>query len=179
MATPVGHALVGATIGAALSPDRRLRPGIAVGALVGVAADLDFLPGLLLGAPGRYHHAQSHSLLFACLAGGAVMVVARHHRPRWGLLACLAYASHLLLDWFTQDTLPPLGIPILWPLTTRSFLSRFPLLPEVWRQRGLILSGHNAVLLALELALFLPPLLWVLRRRWHRHLRDEGARRGP
>jgi inner membrane protein len=176
MATPLGHLLVGGTIGAAVQPGKDLRWCVLLGALAGAAADLDFLPGLLVGRPGRFHHLGSHSLLFAALAAGAAALLARSRRREWALMAGLAYSSHLLLDYFTFDSSPPRGIPVLWPASSRFFASPVPLLPDVWHTRSSIVSSHNFELALLELALFAPPLLWtVLKRRKRRHRREGAA----
>jgi len=179
VATPIGHLLLGGTIGAALSTEGRPWRGAAVGALAGMAADADFLPGLLMGSPARFHHAQSHSLLFVCVAAAVAAVAARQRVVMWSLVVGLAGASHLLLDWLTQDSSSPQGIPIFWPLTSRPFLCPVPLLPDVWRAPGHILSAHNAVLVALEMVLFAPPFLWALGKGRKRRIEGGSSGRGP
>ena len=37
--------------------------------------------------------------------------------PRWALAVALAWGSHILLDWLSNDTRPPLGVMALWPFT--------------------------------------------------------------
>ena len=121
---PVSQAVVGATI-ASTSANRRTMPSvIAVGALAGMAADLDVLissnndPLLFL----EYHRQFTHALLFAPLGALLVSVVLhpffkRQLTYRQVLVACLlGYASHGLLDACTTY-----GTQLLWPLTDHRF----------------------------------------------------------
>jgi inner membrane protein len=158
MATPLGHSLMGAAIGVACCVDGHIRGGIVLGAVAAMAADLDFIPGLLLGAHSRFHHAQSHSLAFAILAAGFAALVARDARLRWGLLIGLAYASHLALDMLTLDDSPPQGIPLFWPWSSTVLQSPVTFLPNVLHGNGAALSAHNFGIAAREV-LLLGPLL--------------------
>src|SRR6266540_3200703 len=69
MPSPIGHSIMGYIIyGSTTKPvagKRWRRLGLYL--LIANAADLDFLPGLLIGDPNRYHHGISHSLGFAVL----------------------------------------------------------------------------------------------------------------
>jgi inner membrane protein len=169
MATPIGHLLAGAAIGTALSRGNNVLRTAAIGALAAVAADFDFLPGLMLGDLSRFHHQESHSILFALFAALLALLVAKEDRLRWAVLVGLAYASHLALDLLTFDDSPPHGIPIFWPWSTAVFQSPVTLLPNVPWGGGLVLSAHNVNLLIRELGflgpLFLGALLYARRRR--------------
>src|SRR5918994_6604712 len=118
MATPIGHLLAGAAIGTLMSRGSNLRRAIFVGGLAAIAADFDFIPGILIGNPGRFHHAHSHSITFAVLAGMVAALIARESRLQWALLVGVGYASHLLLDGLTFDDSVPHGIPLLWPFVS-------------------------------------------------------------
>jgi membrane-bound metal-dependent hydrolase YbcI (DUF457 family) len=129
MPSPVAHALAGAAVYAGLTPGGALRRDWrpwALAVLAGVAADLDFLPGLLVGDPSRYHHWATHSLaaavLFALLAGPLTSPVPGPPARRAVILGA-AYASHLALDLVTVDRTVPRGIPLLWPFSDAVFLS--------------------------------------------------------
>jgi LexA-binding, inner membrane-associated putative hydrolase len=77
MATPVGHSLAGYAIYRFLVPGEDHRPALLLVAVgMANAPDLDFVPGILAGAPATYHQGGSHSLAFAAAAGvtGAVML---------------------------------------------------------------------------------------------------------
>ena len=69
MPSPVGHSLMGyiiyRTTATAVVVQRMQL--IVFYLLVANAADLDFIPGLLVGMPNRYHHGISHSVGFAAL----------------------------------------------------------------------------------------------------------------
>jgi len=97
MATPVGHMLMGASTLALSGPRRARARLVALGALVGAAPDLDFLPGLVLGDPARFHHGPTHSLGFALLAALATWLLASRQRGRW---------AHAFTGWATAVTCP-------------------------------------------------------------------------
>jgi membrane-bound metal-dependent hydrolase YbcI (DUF457 family) len=176
MATPVGHLLAGALIGAAYPAGPEVRRSAAAGALCAIAADLDFIPGGLMMQPARFHHAESHSLLFALAAGALAGLLARQGRWRWGVLTGMAYASHLLLDWVTFDDGPPIGMPLLWPLSGSLFQAPWTIFPDVRHSSGVPWSAHNFGVVALEIALLGPPLAWLVARAWRRRpIRGEAA----
>jgi membrane-bound metal-dependent hydrolase YbcI (DUF457 family) len=183
MASPLGHALAGYAVGRAGgapgAADLRL---CAVCAVLAVAPDLDFAPGILLGRPALYHQGLSHSLAFAALAGTVAALALGDERlgfrRLWAVCAA-AYGSHLLIDWLGRDLRPPAGIPLLWPFSDQAFLSPVALLPGIdhaatsdvsngeWL--AAIFSLGNARALALELglgaALIALATLWAGRAR--------------
>lgn len=136
MATPVGHVLAGCAAGSAATPGRERVDGAllaACGALA-VAPDLDFLPGLVQGAPALYHQGVTHSLLAGAVAAGVgAWALARAGRGGAWLFAPLlaAYLSHLAVDLVGPDGRPPYGIPLLWPASDAAFLAPWTLLPGV------------------------------------------------
>jgi inner membrane protein len=169
MPSPVAHALAGAALYAGLTPrDATLgdwRPW-ALAALAGVAADLDFLPGLLVGDPSRYHHGATHSLLAALVF---TLLAARLASPFLGppgrrtAILGAAYLSHLALDWVTVDRTVPRGIPLLWPASGAAFLAPVQLFTDIhhgvgwhafvnWHNAGAVLS--EAVLVGGPVAVF-------------------------
>ena len=181
MATPLGHGLVGYAIGLAAS---RGRGGgwipLGAGALVAIAPDLDFLPGLLQGKPALYHQGATHSLLVGLLVALAAALVGIRGWERRAvfLLVFAAWGSHLLLDLFGPDRRLPYGIPLLWPLSAEHVLSPYPLLPGM-RHAGRtdadttewlagIFSRYNVIALAVEMAVVSPFVLIARRRagRW-------------
>lgn len=152
MPSPVAHALAGAALYAALAPGtgprRDWRPW-ALAAFAGMAADLDFLPGLLVGQPSRYHHWATHSLAAAVVFALLVAPLAARAVGSTGRCAALllaAYGSHLVLDWLTVDSTVPRGIPILWPVSTAVFQAPVPLFTDIhhgasWEK---FVNWHNA-----------------------------------
>ena len=132
-----------------LASDKRLL----LFASLGVLADIDFLFGV--------HSAYTHSV-GATMVVGVVGVVAtlldRKHSGRFAIAAALAYGTHILLDWLGSDTVAPLGVMALWPLTTDYFLSGLYWFPSVCRQyRELGCWWNNLASIGWEIA-FLGPL---------------------
>jgi inner membrane protein len=179
MATPVGHSLAGYAIYRLLVPGEQRRSALLLVAVVMAnAPDLDFVPGILVGAPAMYHQGVSHSFAFAAAAGvmGAVLLRAMAGRvAQMGFfLAFLCYSSHLVLDLFGRDARPPYGIPLFWPLTDHTFLSPVPLFLGVHHASrassstsewvNSILTLRNVAALGVEIVLILP--LVLLTWRW-------------
>ncbi|MBW2269983.1 MAG: metal-dependent hydrolase [Deltaproteobacteria bacterium] len=193
MASPVGHALAGIAVGRlGERPEALAGRGFLLACIVlAIAADFDFLPGLLLGQPTLYHQGASHSLAVAALVGLAAAFA--WTRGRGGLRRAwavffLAYASHLAVDWIGTDLRPPIGIPLLWPLSAETWISPLAGLPGVrhavtgnegpagWL--ALIMSWVNLRAIGIEIAVVGPLALGaeVLRRR--RQRRDPESPRG-
>jgi hypothetical protein len=71
MPSPVGHLIAGYAIHTVMREWITEKRGYVLAAVLfsALAADLDFLPGVMIGAPGRFHHEVSHSLSAALLYG--------------------------------------------------------------------------------------------------------------
>src|SRR5262249_30594784 len=125
-------------------------------AAIGVAADLDLL--------FRAHRGASHSLGAAFIAGVLVWLVVRRDRLRWALAAAAAWASHVLLGWGGEGTVPPIGIPALWPFSHAYYQSAIVIFPSVSRQywRHWDFVYFNLKALAVELVVLLPITLVVV-----------------
>src|SRR5438105_8883139 len=138
MALCFAHAAAGYLVYEALRPAGAHRPGLLAAAVaVANAPDLDFVPGLVLGHPAAYHRGVTHTVaavvVVAAIAGMAV---------RWrgggpgrarrvaGWMAAL-WASHLVLDYFTSNVVPPSGARFFWPFSDRYWIAPVPLLPEI------------------------------------------------
>jgi membrane-bound metal-dependent hydrolase YbcI (DUF457 family) len=168
MATPIGHLLAGAAIGTLMSRGSHLPRAIVIGGLAAIAADFDFIPGILMGDRGRFHHAQSHSVTFAVLAGVLAALIAKKTRFHWASLVGLGYASHIILDFLTFDDSVPQGIPIFWPFLSDVFNSPITLFLNAPWGSGLVLNAHNFELLVREvgiLGLFFVAALLYARPR--------------
>jgi hypothetical protein len=125
MPSPVGHILAGGAV--YLSGTRRDSGStflLAIALIGSVIPDLDFLPGILIGNMRAFHHGISHSLAFALIYGVVTFVVANRIAPgiavRASLIACFAYASHLILD-FVSVSPGARGVPLLWPIWDQQF----------------------------------------------------------
>ena len=160
MSTPLGHFLAGVAVGVILSPRRDPRRAAIVGGLVAVAPDLDFIPGLLVGDPSRFHHAATHSFAAAALAAGLASMLAVP-RLRWTGLVFAAYCTHLALDYLTVDDSEPRGIPLLWPLLTTTYVAPNPPLDRVLHSNMPLFGAHNIQVAARELLVLLPLVLIV------------------
>jgi len=162
MPSPVLHSAAGLAIycidRTALA-SRRLRfAGLIL--LAALIPDADFVFGMLLADPNRFHAGFTHSLGTAVLAGVAFGLVAGGRRLRVGLLCFLACASHVILDSLTLDGRPPLGVPLFWPVSERYF--NFPLIGGIVHGMGgvsigeflrHIFSVENVRTLVIEIAL--------------------------
>ena len=139
------------------------------------SADLDFLPGYLIGHPNQFHHEYSHTLF----AGGMVaLIVGTLFRKRDGflkpfLISFIAYATHLCLDYFTEDLRPPFGIPLFWPFSDKHYIFDHPVFMRVIRSD---LSGnffpslfnqHNITAMLKELLVMggIWFLVWLLKKK--------------
>ena len=117
---PVSQAAVGATFAQTVSPRKKILAFSLLGALAGMAPDLDILirsssdPLLAL----KFHRQFTHSLVF--IPVGALLVAIVLYRPfrntlsfRESWLACLlGYATHGLLDACTSY-----GTQLFWPFS--------------------------------------------------------------
>jgi inner membrane protein len=148
------------------------------------AADLDFLPGLLVNQPGLWHRAASHSVaavvVVATVIALAVRGLGRGSARRAFVMGAVLYASHLLLDFLTADARPPHGGPFLWPLTDRFFLSPITVFGEIIidprSSPGFVRSLLTPTALAVwrtEVLVFVTTVAVV--RGWRLFAADEGA----
>ncbi len=181
MPSPVGHVTAGYIVYVTMQPGgiegRQHRGYVLAGALISaLAADLDFLPGILLGTPNRFHHGPSHSLGAVVMYGLLVWTVLGCWRDvlasRLALLFASAYASHLVLDLLAVDTSQPFGVPLFWPLTNSYYIAPLPLFADIQRGDGEALTfirgalkAHNLLAIAWELVLLTSVAVWIHRRK--------------
>lgn len=164
MPLPVAHALVGASVVAALqhqwaSPRTHLQMLIAV--LLANAADLDFLLVYALGSK-TWHRAFMHSLVFSLFVFVLLALWLGRRRVKTAVAYGIAFGSHAVLDFVT--TKQGAGIELFWPFSEERVMLGWWGLSE-WPSK---LSARQIVeALALEFALFAPLLFVVvfLRRR--------------
>ncbi|WP_045218716.1 metal-dependent hydrolase [Desulfonatronum thioautotrophicum] len=168
MPSPVAHAVAGVTTYLAFVPRTPLpwtTRATFLGACVFLAVfpDLDFLPGLIVGAPNQFHQGPSHSLLVVALVWLAVLALLSVRRRTWlrGLSrqtlllgTALAAFSHPFLDYFSIGN----GIPLFWPLDSSTYASPWPLFLNVTRDNVpgaafflSLFSLHNLLALSREL----------------------------
>jgi membrane-bound metal-dependent hydrolase YbcI (DUF457 family) len=190
MPSPIGHALAGVAVAwtADLVDGRRSSPR-----LVATCAGLAMLPDADLLLPG-FHRTATHSITAAVVVfiiavavtgkvtevcggvsktggcytrGGSPGVSHPFTHLRTTLLASIAYASHLLLDWLGADNSPPRGIQLLWPFSDRWLISDWDIFRQTARQHFLTapIIWQNVTAVAQELAILVPIvlLLWLVR----------------
>ncbi|RTZ91451.1 MAG: hypothetical protein DSY91_05025 [Deltaproteobacteria bacterium] len=172
MPTPIAHSIVSLTLSNGKQERGSLLKWAAFWVVLGNFADLDFIPGILMGEPGRFHHGVTHTIFFAViLAAGAYRLYPVLFKGRkvhfWVFLSVTA--SHLFLDCLTLDTVAPFGLPLLWPFSHTYFRFPFSLFLNVNRAMDLnvLFTWHNLLAISLEIFLTLPILLivWIVRYR--------------
>lgn len=177
MATPIGHALAGSIIGIGGSRGSGIdRRTLAWGTAGGLMPDLDFVPGLLVGDPARFHHGWSHSVGAAAVVGLLVWWLASDGNVRIAAIVFLAYASHVALDWATADPSVPVGVPALWPLLDAYVISPVMILPRVIHSSASPFNLHNLGVAAREVLLLGTPTLGLL---WFRHRQGQSDMNTP
>jgi inner membrane protein len=171
MPSPIAHSLVSLTL-ADRKPDKVSGfRWAAFWIVLGNFPDLDFIPGILIGDPSRYHHGPSHSILFVLLLAILAyyfypFIFKRNRVALWTIFA-VAF-SHLFLDTLTVDTGAPYGLPLLWPFTNTHDRFPFSLFLNINRGMSLhvLLTWHNLFAVILELLITLPFLLIVWHKRY-------------
>jgi inner membrane protein len=172
MATPLGHALAGVAVGVLITGRRPLTsPGkdLLIFAALAQAPDLDFIPGLIIGQPGAFHHGLSHSLGASLVVGLLAAWWGRRRSDafRWGLVGASICFAQVLVDALTLDTTAPIGVPLWWPLTSEYFCFH-PIFKDVVRGRlTWDLIRHNLLAAAWEAVVLgsLAALSLAVRRR--------------
>lgn len=145
MPSPIAHSAAGLAIYIASRDNFETRPfglrDMLLGAYCAFLAnlpDLDFVPGIFIGRANAYHHGVTHSILFGLLAGPVCYAFAyrlfREAPVRRGLLCCTAAVlSHILLDYISQDSVNPGGLPLFWPFSATFHVMPIPLFGDITR----------------------------------------------
>src|SRR5918996_1228730 len=170
MPSPIGHSLMGYIIHRATA--RPSSPhnwsAIALYLFAANAPDLDFIPGLFVGQPSRFHHGPSHSIGFAILFAAIASVCFRRKTHAF-VMAFSLYLSHVLLDYLIQDPSPPHGVPLFWPFSYEYYMAPFAFFRRfdyashsVESLLSPMLTLHNLLTVLLEVVLLLPLLILVV-----------------
>lgn len=186
MASPVAHSLAGAAIYFASRRRREWRARELGGFILAAnLADLDLVPGLVIGDHALFHRKASHSILGAMVFASIVLVICRWHghmnSARTTVLLSTVYLSQLLLDWLNLDTGSPAGIPLLWPFSDTHYMADPALFLNIERSNPLTIPViiHNAKAVLLEVALLGPVTLMAWWWRLRGISREAPQRQNP
>ena len=176
MASPLTHAVVALSLGAAWSCPRPVWSVLALGVVCAEIPDLDVI-GFWFGVPYGHplgHRGFTHSLLFAgCLAGAVVGFGFsgdewRSRRGRLWLYVFLATGSHGFCDALTDGGL---GVAFFAPFdNTRYFFPFRPVVvsPLEWRDAfsavGVKVLRSEVVWIWIPCAVFAGACVWLQRR---------------
>jgi inner membrane protein len=182
MATPLAHSLAGYAISTLAdgAPGQHRMSRSLLCVVIANAADLDFLPGALMGSPVLYHQGITHSLGFALLVSLGVAAIywfrGKSFSPMF-FFCGLAYLSHLLIDFLGRDGRSPYGIPLFWPFSEDYVISPVPVFwgvrhagamtdsTQKWLEA--LLHPYNLGAMVVEVAVLLP---FVLLGQWRRRV---------
>lgn len=98
--------------------------------------DIDFLPGLLMGEPNRFHHGFSHTLGAAFLVALIAGIIFHLWKEKfWAvtIVTFFSYYSHVFMDYFTEDFRLPFGVMLLWPFDSTYYISKVLIFKKVFR----------------------------------------------
>ena len=187
MPSPVGHSLAGFII-------YKIAPGmqgmarwqvIALYLFAANAPDLDFVPGLVVGDPNRFHHGFSHGigfgLLFAVILSLLLCISKKDWLWRNFRIFLSLYLSHLTLDYLSTDTGAPYGVPFFWPVSNAYYIAPFVLFSDIHRSNSTanffssLFSTHNLWSVTRELLVLLPFLVLALAQRERMRI-EEGSK---
>jgi len=168
MPTPIGHslfALSAVMIRKGQPLEKRDLGLIVVSMTLANLPDIDFTPMLVYGfrAVSMFHQAYTHNLGF-CLIGSIVsaLIAAKLMHKRFFELFPFFFIlvfSHIILDAMGNDTNPPCGVQLLWPLVDRHFMLPFPVFIGIAKSSAReLFSLWNLMAVGLECVIFLPIL---------------------
>lgn len=124
MSFPIVHSLAGCAVYQVSGNKQKSWKKALFYVFLANAADLDFLPGILVGKPLLFHHTVTHSFAAALTCGLVVGLFAKILRKggflKASFLAIVAYGSHLVVDLLGPDSLS-----LLWPLQSADLAERF------------------------------------------------------
>lgn len=177
MPSPVGHTLLAFTVAGGKAQSGLSQPWWWLLIIIaGVAPDFDFLPGIIIGDPNRFHHGPSHSIAAAILFAATLWLLLKPVGTREAIILFSVYLSHLIADMLAADHGAPYGIPLLWPIHSEYLISPVAIFSNFshgGKEAGLasvlrdIFSLPNLGAVAIEI-LILGPLFWIVERRRRR-----------
>jgi membrane-bound metal-dependent hydrolase YbcI (DUF457 family) len=180
MPSPVAHAIGGVAVAwvADRTPDRATSARVTIAcAALGALPDADLLFPIA-------HRTVSHSVIAVAvilLVMSIAAAVTGKVTLRIAVTCAAAYASHLLLDWLAGDPTPPHGIQVLWPMSSRWFISGLNLFRATEREHFLELATikQNFVAVVQEMTIMVPvaAAAWLVRVKTLSRLAPQLSRR--
>jgi membrane-bound metal-dependent hydrolase YbcI (DUF457 family) len=136
MPLATGHGLAGLMTAYYFKQDRiqSWKAGLCI--LAANLPDLDYIPGLLIGAPKYFHPSFTHSFFAAIIFSFIVYYILKYLTPhdcrRWALAFGIAYISHIFLDIIQVDnyTANGIGIPLFFPFTNQCYQTDWQWIPS-------------------------------------------------
>lgn len=133
---------------------------ILLGLFLGLLPDIDLLLIVFLGFKegGKYHQLYSHSIFFVILVFFLILIFSKN--LKLSLILSTPLLFHIILDIFSIDLKPPIGVPILSPVS--SFTLNIGILPKIEKSSfSSLFSKNNFQAILIEIAIFLPILILV------------------
>jgi membrane-bound metal-dependent hydrolase YbcI (DUF457 family) len=172
--TPIAHAAVGLVGWKYFSHRRELR-SLVIFVVVACAVDLDFLVYYLFGRPQLFVHQLYTHNIFVSLAVALVFFPFLRSAKERGALALIGL-SHIFMDVFVIDTVPPEGIRLFFPVYGKFY--NYGFFPYVLRGNVReIFSAQNFFAVTCEVVFFVIPAVWICRGELADVIR--GIRRRP
>jgi membrane-bound metal-dependent hydrolase YbcI (DUF457 family) len=167
VASPIGHGLAAVAVGWLIARPAASRKALLIQsgtlAVLSVVPDLDLLI--------NRHSAETHSVgaaaVVASVAALARLPVAPTRARIW-LAVFLAWMTHPLLDFFTDDSSAPVGIMMWWPFSAAHYHASVAIFDSVYRRYWLSGFWEHNLLAALKECVILAPLaaiMFAIRRR--------------
>lgn len=173
MPTSIGHSLTGILLNESriFTPAKSYLRCVLISITLANLADFDFVPGIFLGNPNRFHHGITHSFGAALFVGFLFALCFYFRQNRfWAAFgfAALLYFSHVALDYLALDRSHPVGVPMWWPVSSKYFISPITIFSDVHKDSSTatffqsLFVTHNAMTVLREILILGPLTLSLL-----------------
>jgi membrane-bound metal-dependent hydrolase YbcI (DUF457 family) len=168
--SPVGHSSI-ALLGWQKSVKNKRIKTLLLFLLISNFPDIDFLFSLFIGKKtAAIHQYYTHNIFFVCVTALLFFPIIKPKRERIGFF--LVAFSHLLLDLWVIDTVPPIGFRLFYPLSNQVF--NFGIFPNMERGNlADVFTLYNFWVLALEAAVFLVPVVIYYRKSFGSYIKQK------
>jgi membrane-bound metal-dependent hydrolase YbcI (DUF457 family) len=167
MPLPLAHALMGATVVAALRKNFSFRKdwrALSLGAALAVIPDLDLILSWSLGYSVKTHGGFTHSIVFSLAAGLLACLLMREKNVRGFAAYAMATLSHGVLDVVTRKEFG--GSALLWPLSSHKFrlgwFDYFEFYPNPETEPITVILRNALEVCRYEMLIFMPVFLIVV-----------------